>query len=200
MRVLTFGDLHGDSSLAEMLAKRAEDENVDLIICCGDFTFSDREPKGMFKPFVEKNQKLLFIPGNHDSLATVEMVKDSYPVRSLHGYSVKYEDIGFFGCGKANIGVEQLTENDIFENLKEAHSHISYLKKRIMVTHVHPKGTMAEKMTQFFPGSEGVRRAIDAFQPDIAFCCHVHEAEGLEQQIGKTKVINVGRRGRILDI
>jgi len=29
---------------------------------------------------------------------------------------------------------------------------------------------------------------------------HIHEAEGAEEYIGKTKVINVGRNGRIIEI
>ena len=69
-----------------------------------------------------------------------------------------------------------------------------------MVTHVHPSGTLMEKFTDFFPGSSGVRKAIEKFQPDIALCSHVHEAEGIEEKIGKTKVINVGRKGKIIEI
>ena len=52
-----------------------------------------------------------------------------------------------------------------------------------------------EKFTQFFPGSTGVRRAVEKFKPDILLCSHVHEAEGLEEKIGKTKIINVGKKG-----
>ena len=69
-----------------------------------------------------------------------------------------------------------------------------------MVTHVHPSGSMIEKFTQFFEGSKAVKRAIDKFQPDIMLCAHVHEAEGLEEKIGKTRVINVGSKGKIFEI
>ena len=45
-----------------------------------------------------------------------------------------------------------------------------------------------------------VREAIERFQPDLALCGHVHEAEGIEEKIGKTKLINVGRQGKIIEI
>ncbi len=200
MRIMGVGDIHGDRSLAQRLARRAEEEDVDLIVICGDFTYFDKEPKGIIGPFLERRKKVLLIPGNHDSFATTEVLTTSYSVRNLHGYSAKYADVGFFGCGKANIGLERLDEQEIKETLRKAHARVNYLGKRVMVTHVHPSGTVMEKMTRFFPGSEGVRRAIEELQPDIAFCSHVHEAEGIEERIGKTRVINVGRKGFILDI
>ena len=69
-----------------------------------------------------------------------------------------------------------------------------------MVTHVHPSGTHMEKFTKFFPGSTGIKKAIEAFKPDILLCSHVHEAEGIEEMVGKTKVINVGKKGKIIDL
>jgi len=59
---------------------------------------------------------------------------------------------------------------------------------------------MMEKFTQFFPGSDGIRKAVETFKPDIMLCSHVHEAEGLEEKIGKTKVMNVGKEGKIINI
>ena len=74
------------------------------------------------------------------------------------------------------------------------------MNKKIMVTHVHPSSTKMEKFTSFFPGSKGVERAIKKFQPDLLLCSHVHEAEGIEEKIGNTKIINVGRQGKIITI
>lgn len=69
-----------------------------------------------------------------------------------------------------------------------------------MVTHVHPSGTLMEKLSDFVPPSTGVRKALDKFKPDILLCSHVHEAEGIEEMVGITKVINVGKEGTILDL
>ena len=69
-----------------------------------------------------------------------------------------------------------------------------------MITHVHPSDTKMEKLTDIFPGSKGIKRAIEQFKPDILLCSHVHEAEGIEEIIGDTKIINVGREGKVLKI
>jgi Icc-related predicted phosphoesterase len=41
---------------------------------------------------------------------------------------------------------------------------------------------------------------IDKLQPDLALCGHIHETFGQSATIGKTKVINVGRDGVIINI
>ncbi len=45
MKILAAGDIHGDTRLANELAKRAKKENVDLVILCGDLTFADSKKK-----------------------------------------------------------------------------------------------------------------------------------------------------------
>jgi Icc-related predicted phosphoesterase len=149
---------------------------------------------------VKRHKRVLLIPGNHESVATADFLAEFYGVKNIHGYSVKYEDVGIFGAGGANIGVAQLTEKEMYDLLKKGFDRIKYLKKRIMVTHVHPSKTKMEKFTKIFPGSDGIRRAVEKFKPDILLCSHVHEAEGLEEKIGKTRVINVGKKGKIIEI
>ena len=200
MRILAAGDIHGDTGLADKLAQKAVKEKVDLVILCGDITRFDQSTSNLIGPFVKRQKKVLFVPGNHESFATADFLAQVYGVKNLHGYSVKYGDIGLFGCGGANIGVEGLEEKEIYDLLKKGFDKIKDLKKKIMVTHVHPSDTKMEQFTEFFPGSEGVKKAIDKFKPDLLLCSHVHEAEGIEEKVGKTTVINVGKAGKIIDI
>jgi hypothetical protein len=200
LRIFSAGDIHGDTRLADKLAEEAKDKHADLVVLCGDLTFAETSTDNIIGPFKKRNLKVLLIPGNHETVATADFLADVYGVKNIHGYSVKYKDVGIFGAGGANIGISQLSEKEIYDLLKKGFDKIKYLDKRIMVTHVHPSDTKMEKFTQFFPGSTGVRRAVEKFQPDILLCSHVHEAEGLEEKIGKTRVINVGKRGRVIDI
>jgi uncharacterized protein len=200
MKILAFGDLHGDSRLAERLADKADKENVDLVIVCGDITQADTSTANLMGPFVKRHKKVLLVPGNHESLATADFLAEFYGLKNIHGYSVKYGDVGIFGAGGANIGVAQLSEKELYDLLKKGFEGIKNLKKKIMVTHVHPSKTKMEQFTKFFPESDGIRKAIEKLQPDIMLCSHVHEAEGLEEMIGKTKVLNVGKEGKIIDI
>lgn len=201
MRILAAGDLHGDRTLAQRLADKAEKENADLVIITGDITHFDQSADGMIGPFVKKNKKVLFVPGNHDSFATADFLVSMYGVKNIHGYSVRYEDIGIFGCGGANVGpVTTLQEKEIEALLQKGFDKIKYLPKKIMVTHVHPSETIMEKFSTFIPGSSGVKKAVEAMKPDFLLCSHVHEAEGIEEMVGITKVINVGKEGTILDL
>jgi len=200
MKFLAAGDIHGDTRLAKKLADKAEKEKVDLIILCGDLTYAEKSTDNIIGPFVKKNKKVILIPGNHETIATADFLAELYNVTNLHGYSLKFKDIGFFGCGSANIGLFQLKEKEIYDLLKKGFNYIKDSKKKVMVTHVHPSSTKIEQFTKFFPGSKGVEKAIKQFQPDILLCSHVHEAEGIEEKIGKTRIINVGRQGKIIEI
>jgi len=200
MKFLAAGDIHGDTRLAESLANKAEKEKVDLVILCGDLTFAETSTENIVGPFVKKNKKVILIPGNHESNATANFLSELYGAINLHGYSKKIKDIGFFGCGSANIGLFQLKELEIYNLLKKGFNYIKDASKKIMITHVHPSSTKMEKLTAFFPGSKGVEYAIKKFKPDLLLCSHVHEAEGIEEMLGNTKIINVGRQGKIITI
>ncbi|MDD5133282.1 MAG: metallophosphoesterase [Candidatus Nanoarchaeia archaeon] len=200
MKILAAGDIHGDTKLVEELAKRAVKEKVDLVVLCGDLTYAERSTENLIGPFVKKKLKVILIPGNHETFATADFLAELYDVTNLHGYFIKCKDVGLFGCGGANIGLSQLSESEIFNTLKKGYDGVKNLKKKIMVTHVHPSESVMEKFTNIFPGSKGVKKAVDIFKPDLLLCSHVHEAEGLEEKLGKTKVINVGRKGKIITI
>ena len=200
LRILAAGDIHGDTGLAEKLAEKAKKEHADLVILCGDITMADQSTDNLIGPFAKRKEKVLLLPGNHETVATTDFLSELYGVKNLHGYSVKYKDVGIFGAGGANIGLFQLDEDEIYSLLKKGFNKIKYLSKKIMATHVHPSDTKMEKFTEFFPGSKGVRKAIEKFNPDLLLCSHVHEAEGIEEKIGKTKVVNVGKKGKIIEI
>jgi len=67
-----------------------------------------------------------------------------------------------------------------------------------MVTHMHPQGSKSE--FSGIEGSQSIRRAIEKFKPDLLIHGHIHEGEGIEDRIGKTTIINVGKTGKIIEI
>ncbi|MBS3127813.1 metallophosphoesterase [Candidatus Woesearchaeota archaeon] len=200
VKIFATGDFHSDSRLTARLAEKASQEKVDLVVITGDITHQEMSTEGLIGPFVKKNKKVALIPGNHESFATADFLSQFYGATNLHGYSLRIGDLAFFGCGGANCGLNQLTEEEIFETLARAYTQIKDVKKKIMVTHVHPSGTLMEKFSHYVKGSTGVRKAIQTFQPEILLCSHVHEAEGVEEKIGKTTVINVGKKGKVLEL
>lgn len=199
-RVMAIGDIHGDVRMAEKLAEKAMKMDVDIVILSGDLTFAEQSLKGIIGPFAKIKKDVLIVPGNHEAISTTAFLSEAYAPYSkhLHGYSFKKNDVGFFGAGTANMGPHQIEDSDIYKLLKKSHDEIKSLKSKIMVTHIHPKDTKFEFTG--WEGSDAVRKAIKSFQPDIAICSHIHEAAGLEEKIGKTRVINVARKEVIFEV
>lgn len=199
IKILAIGDIHGDTGLVKKLAEKTKKENIDIIIIAGDITFAEQSIKNLIGPFVNKKRQILIIPGNHESENTVNIMTELYPnTQSIHGKSFTKKNIGIFGAGTADFGIDIIGENSIFGLLKKSHKEIEHLEKKIMVTHMHPKGSKAELFG--WQGSNSVTKAIKKFSPDILITAHIHEASGMEEIIGKTKVINVSRKEKIFEI
>lgn len=198
LKILAASDIHGESKIAKHLAEKAAKEHVDLVVLCGDIT-GWTETKNIIKPFKNKRKKVLILPGNWDSFATADFLAEIYGVKNIHGYSAQYDNVGFFGAGGAEgPGPTRISEKEIFNTLKKAHAGIKGIEKKIMVTHAHPFGSKSE--FSGVEGSKAITKAIREFKPDILIHGHIHEAAGVEEIIGKTKVINVGRKGTIIEI
>ena len=202
MKILALGDVHGDTKKIQEFADKAKKEKVDLVILTGDITNFNTSTENLIGPFKKAGKKVLLIPGNHEPIATADFLAELYDIKNIHGYSVKYKDVGIFGAGGSSIvgPSPKIPKQEMFDLLKKGFDKIRYLEKKIMVTHEHPTGTVIEKLTQFFPGSSAIRMAVEKFHPDILLCSHVHEADGLEEKIGNTRVISVGKKGKIINI
>ena len=198
-RILAIGDIHGDTGLVKKLAEKAKKEKIDLVILAGDLTFADTSTKNLIGPFLKAKKEVLLIPGNHESNATIEFLTEKYPnAKNIHGYSLHKNGLGIFGAGTADIGINTTTNSEMFKLLEKGHKEIEKSKRKIMVTHMHPKGSKSE--FSGWEGSSAIKKAIEKFQPDILINSHIHEAGGIEEKIGKTKVINVSRKAKIFEI
>lgn len=195
-KILAAGDFHGDSNATKKLAEQAEKENVDLVILTGDIT-GIIETENLIKPFIQKNKKVVFVPGNWDTTETIETLSGLYNIKNIGKHYVKYNNVGIFGVGNENWNLN-LNESKTFKKLKKDFEKIKDLEKKIMVSHMHAAKTKSE--FSGFTGSKAIRKAIEKFQPDLFISGHIHEAEGLSEKIGKTRVISVGKKGKIVEI
>ena len=197
LKILAAADLHGSIDIAEKLAEKAKKNKVDLVVLAGDL-HGPLEGGDIIEPFKKRKQKIVFVPGNWDSIDEVDIIKKKHKIKNLDGYYVTYEGINFVGFGNPDFSlfpdekktIEKLKKN--FEKIKTKDG------KKILVSHLHAAGSKAE--FSGWEGDKGLRKAIDYFKPDVFISAHIHEAEGIEEKIGKTKVIQVGRKGRILEI
>ena len=197
MRILALSDVHGDREFIKKMAQKGKNEAVDLVILAGDLASHDGNIDGMVGPFREQNLEVAIIPGNHEGLAEVEFLCERYGATNLHGYILKKGTVGIFGCGYGDVGIHQLTEEDFAKTLEKTHNQLGNVKTKVMLTHVQPTNSV---VALNWPGSTAVREAIHKFQPDIHICGHIHETHGIEETIGNTRVMNVGKTGKIIDI
>ena len=198
-KILAVSDIHGSEETVRLLADEAEKQNVDLVMIAGDFSEFGELANGMIGPFLAKGKKVVFVTGNHEAPGVAELLTEKYKITNIQNHSVVYDDVGIFGCGGANImGMNFLTDAEIFDYLDNGFRYVKGAGKKIMLTHVHPKGGLIERFS--FPGSEAVTKAIYELKPDIHICGHIHEMEGFIEKMGGTDIICVGSRGKIIEI
>ncbi|MCK4650228.1 metallophosphoesterase [Candidatus Pacearchaeota archaeon] len=193
LKILAAGDLHGDLDIAIRLSEKGKREKVDLVVLAGDIYGYEGEGKGILEPFARAGQKVAFIPGNLDF---DENLGDLTKIgKNIHNYYVTYGGVGIVGIGSPNwkLGLDD-------EDLKKIGYNFERMKarRRILVSHLHAAGTEAE--FSGIPGDEIVRKAVEEFEPDLLIAAHIHEGEGIEDEIGETRVVQVGRRGKILEV
>lgn len=198
LKILAIGDIHGDTGLVKKLAQKAKKENVDLVILAGDLTNFEMSTDNLIGPFLKVKKEVLLIPGNHELPSTVDFLTEMYPnAKNIHGYSLTKKGVGIFGAGGGDV-LFTIPDKEIFELLKKGHKYIENHEKKIMVTHMHPHRSKSE--FSGWTGSKAVAKAIKKFKPDILINAHIHEARGMEEKIGKTRVVNVARKEKIFEI
>lgn len=197
MKILAISDTHGDLKLIKKTSRVAKKENVDLIIHAGDLTWFNKNEKGIIKPLAEITETLI-IPGNHDTIQTIKELEKKYKnITNIHKKNKTINGIGFFGSGTTDWGFTEDSKK-LFQELKESHTKIKNLEKKILITHSPPKDSSIEEMG--FPGSYAVRKAIKEFKPKFVICGHIHEGGGLIEKIGDTTVINAAKTPIIFEI
>ena len=193
LRILAAADLHGSLDIAKKLSMKAKRNKVDLVVLAGDIYGYSEGEEGILGPFEKAGQKVVFVPGNCDFAEEHEMLKRH--AKSIHNYYVTYGGVGIVGVGSPDWKLS-LDKDD----LAEIKRNFGRMKagKRILVSHLHAAGTKAE--FSGIPGDDVIREAVDEFKPDLLIAAHIHEGEGIEDKIGGTKVVQVGRRGKVIEV
>ncbi len=199
-RILAAGDLHGSEAVAERLSIKAKKEKVDLVVLAGDLngSYETEKPESIVEPFRKNKQKVVFVPGNWDSSLEVGLISNLPGIKNVDGYYVSYNGHQIVGVGCQDFMLfpnEKRTFSKLQKNFEKIKTKSG---KKILVSHLHAANTGAE--FSGIPGDVAIRKAIEKFKPDVFISAHIHEAEGIEEKIGKTKVFQVGKKGKIIDL
>lgn len=196
IKILAAADIHGDKSTILKLSNKAKKNNAEIIILAGDIfgALRDESEGTLLNQFKINKQKVFLVSGNWDSTEEIKELEINPYINNIDGKSTVVGDIGIVGIGNADWNI-QLSKED-YEKIKKSITELKTAKK-ILVSHVHAKNTNAE--FSGIPGDKILRKAIDEFKPDLVISGHIHEAEGLNTIIGKTKIMQVGRHGTIFE-
>ena len=67
----------------------------------------------------------------------------------------------------------------------------------MLVVHSPPKGHVDGPRNL---GSESILKTIEAKQPRLVVCGHIHESAGEESRVGDSRVLNAGPDGVVIDL
>lgn len=197
MKLLVFSDIHSDKKALEKLMA----VEADLYVCAGDAVSWARGLDGMAGILKARGDRMYMLPGNHESEADIAGVCERFGFQNLHGRSIEAGGVHIAGLGYSNPTPfntpGEFTETQIEERLRP----FAALEPLVLICHCPPKDTELDgvKPGAHF-GSSAVRAFIDAYQPVWFFCGHIHECEGRETVLGRTRGVNVGKRGYLLDL
>ena len=212
MKILAISDIHGKKS--EALLNYLKKEDISALLIAGDITdfqITEFEPLSFVKPFIdeiveEADVDVFAIPGNCDPAGICNAIKESGPDEKpafcLHNQLIAYENVVILGYGGSNptpFNTPGESDDDhIYLRVYELLAEYDYIgndsipRVTILLTHAPPYDTKADMLPDgTHVGSQGVKKPIHEFQPDINICGHIHEACSIDK-VGKTTIANPG--------
>lgn len=197
MKILAFVDLHGDASFLKKIVKRATQDDIDVVVCAGDFSVFESGSKYVLGELNKIGKPILLIPGNHETPELVDkLAKDFEHVVDLHEKSWGKEGYLFLGYGTGGFAQQDARFRKVARGWRREIKD----EKIIMVFHGPPHGTKLDDVMGEKTGNKDFTMGIKRLVPKLVICGHLHENAGKIDFIGKTQVINPGYEGMVIEI
>jgi len=197
MKFLTFVDLHEDNKYLKELVQRASQEDIEFVVCAGDLTVFGRGLRYILRQFNEVGKKFYFIPGNHESDKMLDEVLSDYPnCINFNHKEIKIQNYVFLGFGGGGFAAEDPEFRKISREWYSKHQD----DKTVLVTHGPPYGTKIDLLEKRYVGNKDYRKFIERIKPRLVICGHIHETAGIIDDVGKTKIINPGWEGMVVEL
>jgi len=197
MKLLIFSDIHNDwKRLEQLLAIEA-----DSYIAAGDQITWAKGIERCGQILQTRGDKVYVLPGNHESADLVAGMCARHGLHDFHGRHFQAGRWQIAGLGYSNPTPfntpGEYSEPQIAERLQRFTS----LTPLVLICHAPPHGTALDAVRPgLHAGSRSVRDFIEQYQPEHFFCGHIHEAEGVSIQMGRTRAMNVGKAGHLLEL
>lgn len=197
MKLLIFSDIHNDWKALERLLSI----DADYYIAAGDQVTWGKGIERAGEILAQHGDKVYVLPGNHES---AEMVAGMCARHRLHDLHERHIEVGKWQV--AGLGYSSPTPFNTPGEYSEAQieerlQRFADLTPLVLVCHAPPYGTLLDRIKPgLHAGSRSVREFIEKYQPAHFFCGHIHEAEGVAIEMGRTRARNVGKAGHLLEL
>lgn len=186
MRILLASDIHGNPNAAELVNRKAREENVDLFVACGDIT--NFGPLAYAEQFLRSIEvETLAVPGNCDPPQILRVLEDAGV--NMHGRKRMIDGRTFVGIGGSNPTPFntpfELSEDEIFRTLDPLMERAA-----VLISHPPPFGYVDIVPSGGHAGSKAVRDILEKHGPSLVMCGHIHEGRGIVRS--GTVIVNPG--------
>jgi Icc-related predicted phosphoesterase len=198
VRLLAFSDLHRDTEQASRLVERSSE--ADVVIAAGDFASVHRGLEETIEALRPISVPTVLVPGNNETDDALRAACEGWESATvLHGQGVEIDGTRFYGLG-AGVPITPWDWSFDLDDEQAAERLAACPEGAVLVVHSPPKGHCDASSAGEHLGSEAILEAIEEKRPKLAVCGHIHEAWGSEDEIGPTKVINLGPEGHLIEV
>lgn len=199
MKAIVFSDIHNDRAALGRVMRT----DAGVCFCAGDLVSWARGlPKmGEAMKALANGRPVYVLPGNHESARDIETFCGEFGFNNFHGAMLELGGVRFAGLGYSTPTPFD-TPGEWSEQQMATHlNKFADFKPQVLICHAPPLNTPLDRIREgLHAGSQAVRDFIEQYQPAHFFCGHIHEAEGAVIQIGRTRAMNVGKAGYLLEI
>ncbi len=197
MRILVFSDIHRDAAALNRLM----DIEADLYVAAGDLCTFAKGLDALAPILARRAEKMWVLPGNHEHASQVDEFSKRNGFQTLHRKSFLVGGVHLAGLGHSNPTPFHTPGEDSEETIAANLEAFAGLSPLALICHCPPRDTPLDEAApgQHF-GSRAVREFIDRHQPAWFVCGHIHEAAGRDVMLGKTRGVNAGKQGFVLEL
>jgi uncharacterized protein len=196
-RALIFSDIHTDGRALEKLM----DMEADYYFCAGDLVSWQRGLDQMAEILKRRAGQVYVLPGNHETEQDIVEFCDRHGFINFHGATLEVAGVQIAGLGYSGPTPFNTPGEYSEAEMAARLGKFARLKPLVLICHAPPLDTKLDRVHEgLHAGSRAVREFIEKYQPRDFFCGHIHEAEGVVEQIGGTRAQNVGKRGYVLEL
>ena len=198
-RLLLFSDVHGDRDACWQIVNQAPD--ADVVVGAGDFCVMRRNLGPPIDVLSNIDTPTVLVPGNAETENELEEACAEWDnVHVLHGDGCTIDGLDFYGLGGGVPITPFGAWSYDFSEEDAANLLTDCPEGAVLVSHSPPKDVVDRDSSGQSLGSTAVRSAIEAKQPQLTVCGHIHGSWEEEGTLSSTPVINAGPNGLFREV